>query len=81
MVEYNEDGNMIVNTFPTEEQLRASDGEVFNLQRANRSINLWFEEYEWGGAFSLGSADDGDCGDSYPTYDELIEAVRAELAE
>jgi hypothetical protein len=72
---------MTMNTIPTEAQLRSQEGGVINLQRANRSINLWFEEYEWGEAFSLGSADDGDCGDSYPTYDELVEAVQAELGE
>jgi|694.fasta_scaffold69920_1 hypothetical protein len=79
MADFNEFGQLIVNTFPTEAQFRANEGEVFNLRRDNRSLNLWFDTYEWGEAFSLGSADDGDCGDSYPTWDELIEALRAEF--
>ena len=45
-----------------------------------KNFNVWFEEYEWGEAFSLGSADDGGCGDSYPTYDEFLAALKAESA-
>jgi hypothetical protein len=79
MADFNEFGQLIVNTFPTEAQFRANEGEVFNLQRDNRSLNLWFENFEWGDAFSFGPADTGDTGDSYPTWDELIEALRAEF--
>ena len=79
MAEFNEFGQLIVNTFPTEGQFRANEGEVFNLRRDNRSLNLWFESFEWGDAFSFGPADEGDCGDSYPTWDELITALRAEF--
>jgi hypothetical protein len=62
---------MNVTTMPTEAQLRANEGVVFTLGH----YNLWFEEYEWGEAFSFGPADSGDCGDSFPSYEELVEAL------
>jgi len=62
---------MIVTTMPTEAELRANEGVVFTLGH----YNLWFEEYEWGEAFSFGPADTGDSGDSFPSYEELVEAL------
>lgn len=66
-----------VDTIPTEQQMRNNEGEVFTY----KNFNVWFDDYEWGEAFSLGSADDGDCGDSYPSYDEFLTALKLELEQ
>lgn len=34
---------------------------------------VWFDSFDFGDAFCVAFADTGDCGDSYPTYAELLQ--------
>lgn len=56
---------------PTEQELRTNPLQQFPIQD-NQSV--WFDEDN--GTFCLAETDSGDCGDGFPTFSELCEAVQ-----
>lgn len=67
-------GNTSGQGFPTEQELVNSPLKQFVI----RNMVVWYDPDSR--TFAIGDANTGDPGDSYGTYEELVEAVRIELS-
>ncbi len=63
---------------PTELELREIPMKQYVVGRLGNLV-VWYDNQNDYDSFCLASADDGDCGDSFETYEELEEHVKSEL--